>query len=263
MRSVGGVRPVVRSTVISVFLLCLPVALADGARCEEVLPPVGGVASPADAMVFYLARGPAGSCGQNCSEWIAAEGKIYWDTHKRLLALLDRIAGRKPPILLGMSGEGSDLNVATAMGRIIRERRLDIGVGSTRVERCIGTTEAECLVLKRGSDPLESTIDVSAGQCDLACVLLLAGGVHRSIPAAAKVEITGMRIKNRLGLNVSEEHREGLSSFFGDQFRLYLARMGIDPELFDIIKRNSETPGRTLLSPDDRVRLKIVNATTL
>jgi hypothetical protein len=250
----------VRSTVISIFLLCLPVALAGGARCEEVLPPVGGVASPADAMIFYVARGPAGTCGQNCSEWIAAEGKVYWDTHKRLLALLDRIAGRKPPIFLGVSGEGHNLNVATAMGRIIRDRGLDIGVGSTRVERCIGATEAACLALKRGSDPLESTIDMSAGQCDLACVLILAGGVHRSIPATAKVVITGSRIQNRLGLNVSEERREGLSSLFGDQFRLYLARMGIHPELFEIIKRNSAAPGATVLSPDDRVRLQIVNA---
>jgi hypothetical protein len=253
----------VRSTVMSIFLLCLSVALADGACCEEVLPPVGGVASPADAMVFYLARGPAGTCGQNCTEWIAAEGKVYWDTHKRLLALLDRLAGRKPPIFLGMSGEGHDLNVATAMGRIIRERGLDIGVGSTRAERCVGVTQAACLALKRGSDPLDSTIEVSAGPCDLACVLILVGGVHRSIPATAKVVIAGMRIRNRLGLNVYEERREGLSSLFGEQFRLYLARMGIDPELFEIIKRNSETPGATVLSPDDRARLKIVNAPAL
>jgi hypothetical protein len=254
---------VVRATVIFILLLCLPIALADRARCEEVLPPVGGVASPADAMIFYEARGPAGTCGQDCSEWIAAEGKVYWDTHKRLLALLDRIAGRKPPIVLGISSEGHDLNVAAAMGRIIRERGLDVGVGSTRAGRCVGATEAACLALKRSSDPLDSTIDVSAGPCDLACVLILAGGVHRSIPATAKVVVAGMRIRNRLGLNVSEERREGLSSLFGDQFRLYLARMGMDPELFEIIKRNSETPGATVLSPDDRARLKIVNTPAL
>jgi len=39
-------------------------------------PPVGGFGSPPDAMIFYVAHGPAGACGQGCSEWIAAEGTV-------------------------------------------------------------------------------------------------------------------------------------------------------------------------------------------
>src|SRR5712672_1429210 len=68
-------------------------------------PPVGGIGSPADAMIFYVARGAAGACGQNCSEWIAAEGTVQWDTHKRLLAILDRQAGRKLPVVIHSWGE--------------------------------------------------------------------------------------------------------------------------------------------------------------
>ena len=60
-------------------------------------PAVGGIGSLPDAMIFYVAHGPAGACGQGCSEWIAAEGTVQWDTHKRLLNILDRQAGRKLP----------------------------------------------------------------------------------------------------------------------------------------------------------------------
>ena len=253
-----------RSVVIAALMLGLPAMPAGDAWAEEtVRPPVGGVASPGDAMIFYVARGPVGACGHNCSEWIAAEGKIYWDTHKRLLATLDRVAGRKLPIFLRLSGEQHNLNVATAMGRIIRNHGLDVGVGSTLVERCAGATEATCFELKRGGEPLDSRLDDTAARCDVACVLILAGGVHRAIPAAAKVVVGGMQIHNRLGLNVPEEHRTGLTSHYGEQFRLYLTEMGIDPGLLDIIKRNSEAAGTTALSPDDRVRLRIVNTPAL
>ena len=50
--------------------------------------------SPPDAMIFYVAHGATGACGQGCADWIAAEGTVQWDTHKRLFAILDRQSGR-------------------------------------------------------------------------------------------------------------------------------------------------------------------------
>jgi len=70
--------------------------------------------------------------------------------------------------------------------------------------------------------------------------------------------IGGRAIKNRLGLNVSEERREGLQARFGDQFRLYLSQMGIAPEFMDIIDRNTEQQRGTELKPVDWTRLRIV-----
>ena len=67
---------------------------------DSTRPAVGGVSSPANAMIFYLAHGPSGACGPNCSEWIAAEGTVQWDTYKRLLALLDRLGDRTPVVVL-------------------------------------------------------------------------------------------------------------------------------------------------------------------
>ena len=64
------------------------------AGCAEAQDPhrpaVGGIGSPVNAMIFYVAHGADGACGKGCSEWIAAEGTVQWDTHKRLIAILDR-----------------------------------------------------------------------------------------------------------------------------------------------------------------------------
>src|ERR1700712_5151278 len=62
-------------------------------------PAVGGIGSPVDAMIFYVAHGSEGACRPGCSDWIAAEGTVQWDTHKRLMGILDRQGGRKlPPV---------------------------------------------------------------------------------------------------------------------------------------------------------------------
>jgi hypothetical protein len=143
-------------------------------------PAIGGIGSPPDAMIFYVAHGAAGSCGQDCADWIAAEGTVQFDTHKRLIAILDRQAGRKLPVVIHSWGQ-SNLNVATSLG-----------------------------------------------------------GVHRGLPPGTRVVLSNMFIRNRLAPNVSDEQRESLTARFGEQFRMYLRDMGVEPELLDIIDRNPE-----------------------
>ena len=191
-------------------------------------PAVGGIGSPPDAMIFYVARGADGACGPGCSEWIAAEGTVQWDTHKRLIAILDRQAGRKLPVVIHAWGD-SNLNVAASLGRILRDRGIDTTAGPTDVEACNGKTEAECFALKRPGGPLDAKVTLTGRPCDLACVLMLAGGVHRSLPAGTRVILSGMSIRNRVAPNVSEERAQGLTARFGELFRLYLRDMGVEP----------------------------------
>jgi hypothetical protein len=225
-------------------------------------PPVGGIGSPPNAMIFYVARGAPGTCGPGCSEWIAAEGTVQWDTHKRLLAILDRQAGRKLPVVIHSWGE-SNLNVAASLGRILRDRGIDTTAGPTEVESCNGKTEAECFALKRPGGPLDAKVNAPDVPCDLACVLMLAGGVHRSLPTGIKMILSGMFIRNRLAPNVSEERREGLTALYGEQFRRYLRDMGVEPELLDIVDGNSETRRQIEMPPSEWVRLRIVTASSL
>jgi hypothetical protein len=225
-------------------------------------PAVGGIGSPVDAMIFYVAHGADGACGQGCSEWIAAEGTVQWDTHKRLIAILDRQAGRKLPVIIHAWG-ASNLNVATSLGRILRDRGIDTTAGTTDVAACNGKSEADCFALKRPGGPLEAKLTLTDTRCDLACVLTLAGGVHRTLPPGTRMILSGMSIHNRLAPNVSEERRQGLTTLFGDQFRHYLRDMGIEPELLDIVDRNSETRRPTDLPPSEWLRLHIVTSAAL
>jgi len=225
-------------------------------------PPVGGFGSSPDAMIFYVAHGAPGACGEGCSEWIAAEGIVQWDTFKRLLAILDRQAGRKLPVVIHSWGD-ANLNVATSLGRIMHDRGLDTTVGTTEVAAYNGKPEAECFALKRPGGPLEAKMNLTDARCELACVLMLAGGVHRSLPPGTKMILIGMTIRNRLAPNVSDERRESLTAKFGEQFRMYLRDMGVEPELLDIIDRNPEAGRPIEMPPSEWLRLHIVTALAL
>ncbi|WP_426442610.1 hypothetical protein [Bradyrhizobium genosp. P] len=71
--------------------------------------------------------------------------------------------------------------------------------------------EAECFTLKRLGGPLDAVERQSEIVCDLVCVMMLAGGVHRSLPPGSHVIVTSMSIHNLLAPNVSAEARESLS----------------------------------------------------
>ncbi len=225
-------------------------------------PSVGGIGSPTDAMTFYVAHRADGACGPGCSDWIAAEGTVQWDTHKRLIAILDRQAGRKLPVVIDSWGQ-ANLNVANSLGRILRSRGFDTTAGKTQVEACQGNSDADCFTLKRPGGPLDAKLKTANMACDLACVLVLAGGVHRSLPAGTRVVLSGMEIHNRLAPNVSEERRQGLTVRFGELYRIYLRDMGVETELLDIVDRNSEAHRQTELPASEWLRLHLVTTAAL
>src|SRR4051812_21801857 len=208
-----------RGGIVFGGLIALVTGLAQAQAPER--PPVGGIGSPPDAMIFYVAHGSVGACGPGCSEWIAAEGTVQFDTHKRLLNILDRQAGRKLPVVINTWGL-SDAHVAISLGRILRDRGIDTTMGPTEVVACGGKSEAECFALKRPGGPLDARMKVPDAPCDIACVLILAGGVHRTLPAGARMVLAGLVIRNRLAPNVSREERVGLTARFGELFRIYL-----------------------------------------
>src|SRR5579862_7986145 len=248
------------STLIVMAIVVMAISLAPAARSQDAArPPVGGVISPADAMIFYLARGPERLCGSDCPEWIAAEGVVEWDTYKRLFAFAARLGERKVPVILNVWGE-SDLKVAMSLGKIIRDRGLDVSAGKTVVAGCVDATEAACIALKRSGKSLDAAIDVSAIECDIVCLLILAGGVHRTLPANAKVVIGPTHIRDRLAPNVSEERQKGLQAFYGDQYRIYLKQMGVATDVVGIVEHNAATGRATQISRADWLRLGIVTA---
>jgi hypothetical protein len=136
-------------------------------------------------------------------------------------------------------------------------------MGPTEVDACRGLTEADCFALKRPGGPLEAKLKVPDEPCDLACVLILAGGVHRALPAGTKVVLTSMVIRNRVAPNVSKDARIGATTRYDELFRIYLRDMGIETELLDIVDQTSEVRRRIELPPSEWMRLHIVTATSL
>jgi hypothetical protein len=251
-------RPGLISTLMVMAVLVMAILLAPPARSQDAArPPVGGVVSPADAMIYYLAHGQDGACGPNCSEWIAAEGVVEWDTFKRLFAFAARLGERKIPVILNVWGD-NDLKVAMTLGKIIRDHGLDVSAGKTVVAGCAEATEAACFALKRSGRSLDAGIDISAVKCDFACVLILAGGVHRTLPADAKVIIGSTHVHDRLAPNVSEERQKGLTAYYVDQFRLYLTQMGVAADVAGIIEKNAASGHATQILPAAWLRLGIV-----
>ena len=62
-------------------------------------------------------------------------------------------------------------------------------------------------------------------------------------------------------MGASDERRKFLTARFGEQFRLHLREMGIEPELVDIVDRNWESRRQTKLPPSEWTRLRIVTVT--
>ena len=234
----------------------------DKTQQDPARPPVGGVTSPQGSMIFYAAHGGDEACGAHCSDWTAAEGVVQWDTFRRLFAFLDRFGAHKMPLVLNVWG-GGDIRTAMSLGRIVRQRGLDASAGTTVVAGCAKATDADCFALKRGGQPLDARLDTSFVECDLICVLVLAGGVHRSLPADAKVVIGGMDIRNRLAPNVSEEHDKGMHIYYDEQLDLYLSQMGVNPQIVSIMERDSKTHKATTLTNNDWLKLGLVTGLAL
>lgn len=216
----------------------------------------GGAASLPGALMVYVARGPAGACGEKCEEWLAVEGILDGQAPRRVIAALDRLGARKLPVVLDFR-EHSNLRSAMSIGKILRERGFDTTVGETVVEGCRDPLQPECSALKRAGNPVKARL-IPIRVCDIACLLSLAGGVRRTLPDTTTVIISGMFVPNRIGLAAAAPFREGRHAQYRDLFRAHLTQMGIDPRVADIMDKNYDPPRATELSHDEIVRLRIV-----
>ena len=222
-------------------------------------PPIGDFGAPPGAMIFYVAHGAENSCGPGCSEWIAAEGGAQWDTGRRLIAILDRHRGRKLPLVINAFGP-ADLKGAAGVGRILHDRGLDAMVGATEVAACADKPEAECFQLKRPGGPLDARL-TTAKSCSTACVLILAGGIHRTIPPDTHVVMSGMEVRSRRAPNISDLRRSALTIGIDQELRTYLRDVGVETEVMDIVDQNSGLKRNTEMPPADWERLHLITST--
>lgn len=128
-------------------------------------------------MKFVIVRSSSPNCEPSCPQWIWARGSIEPGTAAAFKRFLKKSVGnRQLPVVI--SSPGGDVASAIAMGRMIRERKLDVGVGTAYLTGC-PAGDKDCKAGKSKSGVVFGVI-VDYGQyCNSACPLVLAGGVRR------------------------------------------------------------------------------------
>jgi hypothetical protein len=192
-------------------------------------------------MVFYVARGAPDACGPDCREWIAAEGDLDRFSLGRLMALLDRLNGRKLPIFF--HSPGGSLPHGLAMGRLIRERGLTTGVSQSVPQECATVRDDTCKLLKTSGLTLNAELH-GVARCSSACVMALIGGRERLVPPGAEigVHLPGVFRRRPDGSRVAEAevNRASANKIFDDsvaKIQKHIRDMEIEGGLFHAIER--------------------------
>lgn len=183
----------------------------------------------APEMRFMVVRGSDALCNPDCPEWISAEGAITPQAPQRLGQLLAMLGKRRLPVVI--SSRGGDLFSALRVGRLIRERALDVAVARTNITGCDPVGGA-CLADNGAYVGLISDFGV---ECDSACALVLAGGAKRLVDPEARLSMYTMGQKRVV--------------------KTYLEEMGINAGLFAALEQRSV---ERQLEPDMMLRVGLI-----
>jgi hypothetical protein len=159
-------------------------ALAAGLLGLIALPSYADLRPPArprgvHPMRFVRVVSADPACKPNCPEWLSAEGQIVPGSARAFAEAVERLKGRRLPILI--HSPGGSVADAGAMGELIREKGLAVAVARTLIANCPDASP-KC------PDGPGSAITGGA-LCASACVLVLAGGVERLASPSARIGV--------------------------------------------------------------------------
>jgi hypothetical protein len=201
-------RPVAQALALAlVGLLAAPLS------ADVRLPARPRAAPPPMRFVRVMSADPA--CQPNCPEWLSAEGRIEPGSARAFAEAVERLKGRRLPILI--HSPGGSVPDAIAMGELIRAKSLAVAVARTLIMNC---PEAA-----RKCPDGPGTAITGGATCASACVLVLAGGVER---LAGPVPLIGV---HQITTLVKEP--EGLAHLTSTR-KLY-EQQGIDAEVTDYL----------------------------
>ena len=135
-------------------------------------------------MRVQLVRDAQPGCDANCAEWISAEGDIVEGTPAAFQQVLRAVGNRKLPVFVN-SGGGS-IEAAIAIGRMLRDRKLDVAVTKTDFDLCPPASKG-C----KGKRKLAARGKPNSynAYCASACTLLLAAGDRRLVSPWSRVGV--------------------------------------------------------------------------
>jgi hypothetical protein len=201
-------RPIAQALALALVGL-----FAAPAPADVRLPARPRAAPPPMRFVRVMSADPA--CQPNCPEWLSAEGRIEPGSARAFAEAVERLKGRRLPILI--HSPGGSVPDAIAMGELIRAKSLAVAVARTLIMNC---PEAA-----RKCPDGPGTAITGGATCASACVLVLAGGVER---LAGPVPLIGV---HQITTLVKEP--EGLAHLTSTR-KLY-EQQGIDAEVTDYL----------------------------
>jgi hypothetical protein len=227
----------IRAVVLG--LLC--VMAASAGALADLKPPAKPRGAPPMRFVRVTMANP--ECDPNCPEWLSAEGKIEPGAAPAFAEALNRLDGRRLPILI--HSPGGSVTDAIAMGKLIRAKGLAVAVARTLMPDCAETAP-------RCPDG-PGTVITGGAICASACALVLAGGVERlvgPVPEVGVHQITTV-VKETDGV----AHRTSTQKFYEQEgadaeVKDYLTAMGIGDPVMAMLRK---TPAASVhwLSLDD------------
>jgi hypothetical protein len=212
----------------------------------------GGLLAPAEQnrlfvqletrpMVFYVAKGPADSCGRGCDRWIAAEGTFVAGTAQRFQGFLETLSRQEPSqnLPIAFHSRGGEISQATQIGLILRKRGMKASVGRTTTERCrvFSTKDETCQRLVSSGGDVQARLSPRAGQCHSACVFALAGASTRHVPPGAILGVHSTRLESRHQKQQTQDAPNVRPYGLPEAHRsvqTFLSLMGVDPRVQDI-----------------------------
>jgi hypothetical protein len=227
-----------RSLVVALALaLTAPAALLSAAAqtADRTLP-----------MRFELRRqGPADSCGAKCRLWISASGAVAADSARdfELFAQDRNLAGAT----VALDSDGGSVHGAIALGRTIRRLGLNTTVG-----RIVDLDAAEQEMPRGKFSP--------HADCESMCGFVLLGGVHRTVPAEARVMVhqiwLGDRRDDPTAANYSAEDLVLVQRDIG-KLAQYTIDMGGSIELLNLALRIPPWEPMHALTADEMRRTRL------
>lgn len=199
-------------------------------------------------MMFYVAKGGPNACGPGCSEWIAAEGMFDPDAAERFRDFLVSWGRRDLPVFLnsigGIAGQG------IALGAMLREHRMTVGVGRTIPDGCrqAAASDDACRSVVQGKREHRARLATEGARCISACVYALVGGSVRQVARDAQIGIHSVRLPR----SPSREWMPGVNDVH-NLLKRYMVEMGVDPGLTDAAAKVS-ADGVRYLSRDEIAR---------
>lgn len=170
-----GSRAVWQELVLSLALL-LAVALLLPASAEAAKSKPRENDGP--PMRFAVVRSASPGCEPLCPEWISAEGTITRSTPAEFKKLLKKLGDKRLPVIV--TSPGGHVEAAWELGRMLRARKLDIGVGLTRFVEC-APGQKGCKLDPARKGIYSGVLYSSGAYCASACSMMFAGGVRRYV----------------------------------------------------------------------------------